>query len=126
MLQRTLQSVPFTDRTNLLMNKKENKTVQNSSFLKVNYTPSLNTKTLRKILKPNNLEENKITNPRLCLDHHTPKYIKISSKSQTKTVPKPTYLKSSNNNRNNQTRQQELEPLSHPRLQMLPNHITKM
>ena len=88
MLQRTLQSVPFTERTNLLMNKKENKTVQNSSFLKVNYTPSLNTKTLRKILKPNNLEENKITNPRLCLT--TPQNISKSLvRAKLKQFPNP-------------------------------------
>ena len=74
MLQRILQSVPFTNRTALLQqNKKENQPEQSTSFLKVNYTPSLNTSSLREILKPNHLEKNKMPNPRLCLT--TPKNI---------------------------------------------------
>lgn len=63
LLQRTLQQVPFTNRTSLLTKAKGNRQTYDT-FLSVSYTPDLNVKTLKKILKP---EDKRIPNPRLSL-----------------------------------------------------------
>jgi len=65
-LQHTLKQVPFTHRTELLNRNKESKT-NHDTFLKVNYTPNLDTMALRKILKPTRREKGKVPNPCLSL-----------------------------------------------------------
>jgi hypothetical protein len=65
-LQRTLQQVPFPNRTQLLEKKKGDVT-KPDTFLKVNYTPDLNVKAIREILKPTSEEINKVPIPCLSL-----------------------------------------------------------
>jgi hypothetical protein len=54
MLQRTLQQVPFESRNELLEGSNKENKQEYDTFLKVNYTPDLDTQSLRNILKPNN------------------------------------------------------------------------
>jgi hypothetical protein len=63
-LQRTLQQVPFQNRDKLLQGGKESRP-KYDTFLKVNYTPDLDTKSLRKIIKPTGKERGKV--PTACL-----------------------------------------------------------
>ena len=65
-LQRTLQLVPFQNRSNLLKGEKEDGQ-KYDTFLKVNYTPDLDTKSLRTTLKLAADEEGVIPNPCLSL-----------------------------------------------------------
>jgi hypothetical protein len=57
MLQKTLQQVPFSNRRQLLEKEKQKEdATKPDTFLKVNYTPNLNTKAIRQILRPTNEE----------------------------------------------------------------------
>ena len=89
-LQRTLQQVPFTNRIKLLEDKKDNKT-KHDTFLKVSYTPDLDTKALRKILRPNHNEKDKVPKPCLSLTK-TDNIAKKTSQSQAETIPGPTRI----------------------------------
>ena len=67
MLRKTLQQVPFSIRDNVL--KGSQKTSQTyDTFLKVKYSPDLDTKALNRIISPNSQERAKIPNPCLSLN----------------------------------------------------------
>ena len=72
LLTKALQQVPFQNRVKLLHKRGEenNKTHDKptyDTFFKISYTPDLNTRALRNILKPNGQEEGKVPNPCLSL-----------------------------------------------------------
>ena len=61
-----LQQVPFSKRNKLLTGEKEKKETHDT-FLKVKYSPSLNTAALKEILKPKDNEKGLVPNPCLSL-----------------------------------------------------------
>ena len=87
LLQKTLQQVPFQNRYNLLNPVKEAKQTYDT-FFKVSYTPTLDTKALRKILKPNEQEMGNVPNPCLCLSK-TDNLAKKLVRAKLKQYPNP-------------------------------------
>ena len=85
LLQKTLQQVPFHNRKKLFHNKKENRQTY-ETFLKVSYTPRLDTKSIRKIIKPNNKENNKVPTPCLSLSK-TDNLAKMLVRAKLKLYP---------------------------------------
>lgn len=87
LLQKILQQVPFQNRTNLLNNKEEERIQTHSTIFKVNYTPDLDTKSLRKILQPDE-QEPQIPTPCLSLGK-TDNLAKKLVKAKLKQYPDP-------------------------------------
>ena len=114
LLQKTLQEVPFQNRTKLLCKEKNEKQTYDT-FFKVKHTPDLDTKLLRKILKPTDQEEELVPNPCLSLSK-SDNLAKKVSQSQTKTIPKPTRINNPNNNPDHQTRDRQLHAMWKPKV----------
>ena len=87
LLQKTLQEVPFQNRDKLLVTEKDVKQTYDT-FFKVSYTPNLDTRSLRKILRPNNQEAGKIPNPCLSLSK-TDNLAKALVRAKLKQYPDP-------------------------------------
>lgn len=64
LLQRTLSSVPFSNRAKLLAGEKNDRQAYDT-FLKVKYSPDLDTRKLRQIITPKETERNEV--PKQCL-----------------------------------------------------------
>ena len=87
LLQKTLQQVPFQHREKLLKTMKENKQTYDT-FFKVSYTSKLDTRSLRKILRPNDHEIGKVPNPCLSLSK-TDNIAKTLVRAKLKQYPDP-------------------------------------
>ena len=87
LLQKTLQQVPFQNREHLLKTGKEVRQTYDT-FFKVSYTPKLDTKSLRRILKPTDQEEGKVPNPCLSLSK-TDNIAKALVRAKLKQYPNP-------------------------------------
>ena len=109
-LQRTLQQVPFENRTKLLKGEKEDRQ-EYDTFLKVNYTPDLDTKSLRKIIKPTNTEVGEVPTPCLSLTKND-NIKKRLVRAKLKQYPDPpTYISCTDNNRGYQAQNRQLNAL---------------
>lgn len=86
LLQRILQQVPFQNRTELFNREKEVKQTYDT-FFKINYTPDLDTRSLRKILQPHE-QEAQIPTPCLSLST-TDNLAKKLVKAKLKQCPDP-------------------------------------
>lgn len=87
LLQRTLQQVPFSSRNRLLEGEKKNRQTYDT-FLRVTYSPYLDTRTLSKIIQPNDKEKGKVPNPCLSLSK-TDNLAKTLVRAKLKQYPDP-------------------------------------
>ena len=88
LLHKALQQVPFQNRRELFQQNKENRATPYDTFMKVSYTPNLNTTSLRKILKPKGQEINQVPNPCLSLSK-TDNLAKKLVRAKLKQFPDP-------------------------------------
>ena len=96
LLQTTLQQVPFLDRARILNKRMVDRQPINDrqiydTFFKVNYTPDLDTRSLRQIIKPTTQEEGNVPKPCLCLSK-TDNLAKILVRAKLKNYPDPPKL----------------------------------